>query len=216
MCRRSQTLYHSAAQLFFALYRSKQESFYEEELLRLKSITSPLHMNSNEIVELFTWVKWYCSYYTVLLCSFPPSFLPPSPLPPSLSPSLPPSLPPSPPLPPSLPLSLPPSLSPYLLPSFPPSLSTPSLYISFKLCVLSWFYYRRNGKFTIRMSSDSFQCLEKHLQVMYGHMYMYVCILYAEWCYDPLTLCMKAIKCQYIHNNYIHFCCFRWKMRLWF
>jgi transcription initiation factor TFIID subunit 5 len=64
------------AQLFFALYRSKQESFYEEELLRLKSITSPLHMNSNEIVELFT-----------------------------------------------------------------------------------------NGKFTIRMSSDSFQCLEKHLQV---------------------------------------------------
>ena len=48
------TSYHSAAQSFFALYWSKQESFYEEELLRLKSITSPLHLNCNEIVELFT------------------------------------------------------------------------------------------------------------------------------------------------------------------
>lgn len=45
-----------SAQSFFALYRSKQESFYDEELLRLKSVTSPLHLNNNELVELFTWV----------------------------------------------------------------------------------------------------------------------------------------------------------------
>lgn len=48
------TISHFSAQSFFALYRSKQESFYDEELLRLKSITSPLHLNNNELVELFT------------------------------------------------------------------------------------------------------------------------------------------------------------------
>ena len=46
----------TTAQSFFSLYWNKQETFYEEELLRLKRITSSLHLNSNELVELFTWV----------------------------------------------------------------------------------------------------------------------------------------------------------------
>jgi transcription initiation factor TFIID subunit 5 len=50
--------YSVEAQSFFSLYWNKQETFYEEELLRLKSITSSLHLNNNEIVELFTSGKF--------------------------------------------------------------------------------------------------------------------------------------------------------------
>jgi hypothetical protein len=44
------------AQLFFAHYHHKQETFYEEELLRLKSITTPAQMIKNDLFETFRCV----------------------------------------------------------------------------------------------------------------------------------------------------------------
>ena len=58
------------AQGFFARYHCKQESFHEEELVRLKSITVPQQMLSNEIVELFGCVcaACMCGYMCACVC----------------------------------------------------------------------------------------------------------------------------------------------------
>lgn len=46
-------LYALTAQQFYRLYSEKQEMFHEEELLRLKSITTPQQMLRHELFEAF-------------------------------------------------------------------------------------------------------------------------------------------------------------------
>jgi len=55
-------------QHFFSRFHGQQESFYDEELLRFKSITTPEQMIKHELFETFRFVLWifrYPSYISV-------------------------------------------------------------------------------------------------------------------------------------------------------
>ena len=55
--------------LFYNNYHTKQESFYNDELVRLKSITSPEQMINNDLVETYRYVA-ICMYVCMYICMY--------------------------------------------------------------------------------------------------------------------------------------------------